>query len=85
VVFAIGSALAFPALVMLALRGTDPAERGAVMGTFGGFVDIGFGIGPASLGVVAETLGYRGLFLAAAGVAATGLMLLLTSPRLRTR
>ena len=85
VVFAIGSALAFPALVMLALRGTDPAERGAVMGTFGGFVDIGFGIGPASLGVVAETLGYRGLFLAASGVAATGLMLLLTSSRLRTR
>ncbi len=79
VVFAVGSALAFPALVMLSLRGTDPSERGAVMGTFGAFVDIGFGVGPATLGFVAHSLGYRGLFLAAAGVAAIGLILLTTA------
>lgn len=84
VVFAIGSALAFPALMMLALRGTDPAERGAVMGTFGAFVDLGFGVGPATLGVVASSLGYRGLFLGAAVVAAAGLILLLSAYRLRT-
>lgn len=76
VVFAVGSALAFPALVMLSLRGTDPSERGAVMGTFGAFVDIGFGVGPATLGFVAHSLGYRGLFFAAAGVAGMGLLLL---------
>lgn len=76
IVFAVGSALAFPALVMLSLRGTDPSERGAVMGTFGAFVDIGFGVGPATLGFVAHSLGYRGLFLAAAGVAGAGLLLL---------
>jgi MFS family permease len=75
-VFAVGSALAFPALVMLSLRGTKPSERGAVMGTFGAFVDIGFGVGPATLGFVAHSLGYRGLFLAAAGVAGVGLVLL---------
>lgn len=49
------------------------------MGTFGAFVDIGFGVGPATLGVVAHYLGYRGLFFAAAGVAAVGLVLLLSA------
>ncbi len=83
VVFAVGSALAFPALVMLSLRGTDPSERGAVMGTFGAFVDVGFGVGPATLGFVAHSLGYQGLFFAAAGVAGVGLVLLLTAYPLR--
>ena len=83
VVFAVGSALAFPALVMLSLRGTDPSERGAVMGTFGAFVDVGFGVGPATLGFVAHSLGYGGLFFAAAGVAGVGLLLLFTAYPLR--
>ena len=74
---AIGSSLAFPALMTLALRGTDPAERGAVLGTFGAFVDIAFGLGPATLGLVGDALGYRGLFMGAAVVAAAGLVLLL--------
>jgi MFS family permease len=85
VVFAVGSALAFPALVMLSLRGTDASERGAVMGTFGAFVDIGFGVGPATLGFVAHSLGYRGLFFAAAGVAAMGLLLLAMTYSTRPR
>ena len=74
---AIGSSLAFPALMTLALRGTNPAERGAVLGTFGAFVDIAFGLGPATLGLVGDALGYQGLFMGAAVVAATGLLLLL--------
>jgi MFS family permease len=74
---AIGSSLAFPALMTLALRGTNPAERGAVLGTFGAFVDIAFGLGPATLGLVGDALGYQGLFMGAAVVAAAGLMLLL--------
>jgi MFS family permease len=84
-VFAIGSALAFPALVTLALRGTDPAERGVVMGTVGAFVDLAFGVGPAALGLVSATLGYRGAFLTAALVAGAGLMLVLGAYRLRTQ
>ena len=83
-VFAIGSALAFPALVTLALRGTDPAERGVVMGTVGAFVDLAFGIGPATLGLVSAAFGYRGAFLAAAVVACAGLLLVLGAYRLRT-
>ena len=82
-VLAVGSSLAFPALMTLALRGTDPAERGTVLGTFGAFVDVAFGLGPATLGFVGDALGYRGLFLGAAGVAAAGLVLLLASYRPR--
>ena len=80
-VLAVGSSLAFPALMTLALRGTDPAERGSVLGTFGAFVDVAFGLGPATLGVLGDALGYGGLFLGAAAVTAGGLALLLTSYR----
>jgi MFS family permease len=82
-VFAVGSALAFPALMMLALRGAPASQRGAVIGTFTAFVDLGFGVGPATLGFVAEAAGYRGLFLTAAGVAAAGFLLLLGRFRVR--
>jgi MFS family permease len=82
-IFAVGSSLAFPGLMMLALRGAPASQRGAVIGTFTAFVDLGFGIGPATLGVVSEAFGYRGLFLAASAVAAAGLTLLLTRFRAR--
>jgi MFS family permease len=82
-VFAVGSALAFPALMMLALRGTPASQRGAIIGTFTAFVDLGFGIGPATLGIVSEAFGYGGLFLTAAAVAASGLALLLSRYRMR--
>jgi MFS family permease len=82
-VFAVGSALAFPALMMLALRGAPASQRGAVIGTFTAFVDLGFGVGPATLGFVAEAAGYRGLFLTAAAVAAGGFLILLGRFRVR--
>ena len=80
-VFAIGSALAFPALISLALRGTGPSDRASVMATTGGFVDLAFGVGPAFLGVVSEVGGYTGLFIAAALIAAAGLSVLLVAYR----
>ena len=76
-VFAVGSALAFPGLMVLALRGTSAGERGSVLGTFTAFVDLGFGIGPAVLGAVAETAGYGGAFGAASIAAVAGFALLL--------
>jgi MFS family permease len=82
-IFAVGSALTFPALMLLALRGTPASQRGAVIGTFTAFVDLGFGFGPATLGVVSEAFGYRGLFLTASAVALVGLALLLTRYRVR--
>jgi MFS family permease len=84
-VFAVGSALAFPGLMVLALRGTSPGERGSVLGTFTAFVDIGFGVGPATLGLVAEVGGYGGAFGAASLIALAGFVLLVSRTRVPER
>ncbi|HEX9122501.1 MAG TPA: MFS transporter, partial [Actinomycetota bacterium] len=52
-------------------------ERGAVMGTTSAFLDLGFGLGPATLGFVAAAVGRGGTFLVGAAVAAAGLLLVL--------
>jgi MFS family permease len=79
-VFAVGQALAFPALMTIAVRGATVAERGAVVGTFTAFFDLAFGLGAVTLGGVAAALGYQGTFLAAALVAVGGLAVLLRAP-----
>ena len=76
--FGVGQAFAFPALMSLALSGAPDSERGAVVGTQTAFVDIAFGLGSVSLGVVAHAVGYRGTFAVSAGVAIIGLVLLRT-------
>lgn len=78
IVFGIGVALATPGLMSLAIGTAPPSERGWVIGTFTAFIDLGFGLGPVVLGLVAARVGYRGTFLTGALVAAAGLMLLLT-------
>ena len=79
VVLAVGVALATPAIMMLALRDVPANERGSVMGTVSMSIDLAFGLGPATLGVVAAATGRGGLFLVAAGVAAVGLVLVIIS------
>jgi MFS family permease len=79
--YGVGQALAFPALMTLALRDVPAGERGAVVATFTSFVDLGFGIGPAALGFVADASGYPAVFLA--GAAAAGLGLLAFASRYR--
>jgi MFS family permease len=76
VVLAVGQALAFPALMTLAMRGVPAAERGSLVGTFTAFVEVAFGLGPVLLGFVAEGFGFRGAFLAGGVVALCGLVLL---------
>lgn len=76
VVLAVGQALAFPALMTLAMRGVPPSERGSLVGTFTAFVEVSFGLGPVLLGFVAAGFGFRGAFLAAGVVALGGLLLL---------
>src|SRR5919106_1035968 len=58
-VYAVGQALAFPALMALALRGTSPGERGAAIATFSA---MGYG-GVFLIGSVVAVLGL-GLLLA---------------------
>ena len=75
-VFAMGVAFTFPALMALAVSRVPPAERGSVVGTASAFLDLAFGIAPASLGVIADTSGYPGAFLVSAIIAAGGSLLL---------
>lgn len=77
-VFAIGQALAFPALMTLAVSGSAASERGSVVGTFTAFFDLAFGLGAFTLGIVAGLVGYRGAFFFAALVSVAGLGLLQT-------
>jgi MFS family permease len=80
-VYSIGHAMAFPALMTLALRNAPASERGAVVGTFTAFFDLAFGVGAISAGAIASLFGYRGAFAGAALIALGGLALLLTAAR----
>ncbi|HSL66541.1 MAG TPA: MFS transporter, partial [Actinomycetota bacterium] len=83
-VFALGIALFTPALMTLAVEGVPPAERGAVIGTTSAFLDLAFGLGPATLGFVAAGVGREGTFVAGAGVAVAGLAIVMASRLGRT-
>lgn len=74
-VFGLGVALFTPSLFALAAGAVPANERGAVMGTTSAFLDIGLGMGSASLGFVAAAAGRGATFLAGAAVAAGGLAL----------
>jgi MFS family permease len=75
IVLGIGVALFTPALFSLAVEGVPANERGSVMGTVSAFIDVGFGLGPATLGFVAAAVGRGGTFLAGSAVVAAGLAL----------
>jgi len=81
-VFSIGQALAFPALMSLALQRAPARERGAVAGTVTAFVDLAIASGAVVLGGVADLGGYAWVFLTSAAVAGAGLVLV---ERLRER
>ena len=81
VVFATGQALAFPALLTLAVAGTPVSERSSVVGTFTACADVGFAVGALALGGVAAFAGYEGVFLAGALASIAGAFLLARVPR----
>ena len=72
-ILGVGIALFTPALFALAVEGIAANERGAVMGTTSAFLDVGFGLGPATLGFVAAAFGRSGTFVAGSIVAVAGL------------
>ncbi|MGH2573814.1 MAG: MFS transporter [Actinomycetota bacterium] len=78
-VFGLGIALFTPALMTLAVDGVPPTERGAVIGTTSAFLDLAFGLGPATLGFVAAGVGREGTFVTGAGVALAGLAIVVGS------
>lgn len=80
VVFAVGTALAFPSLMMLAVGAAPASERGSVVGTFGAFADVGFALGAVTLGAVASVTGYEGVFVTGAAVSLVSVLLLARVP-----
>jgi MFS family permease len=85
-IFAVGTALAFPALMTLAVDRAEPSERSSVIGTFSAAVDVGFALGALSLGGVAAVAGYEGVFVAGALSSLVGALVLVRLPtQLRVR
>ena len=71
-IFASGVAFVFPALLAVAVARVDETERGSVVGTTSAFLDLSFGLAPASLGLVAAAAGYPAAFLVGAAVSLLG-------------
>lgn len=80
-IFAAGVAFVFPALIALAVARVDETERGSVVGTSSAFLDLSFGIAPASLGFIAAATGYGGAFLVGAAVALAGALVIASRRR----
>ncbi len=76
VVLAFGQALAFPALMTLAVNGAPASERSSVVGTFTAFTELGFAVGALSLGAIATAVGYDGMFIVCAVGPLLGALLL---------
>jgi predicted MFS family arabinose efflux permease len=72
--FAVGQGLGFPALMTVVVNSALPAERGAAVGTFMAFFDLAFALGPITLGWVAHSAGYGGVFVASAAITLLGLV-----------
>lgn len=83
VVFAAGTALAFPSLMTLAVDAAPESERSSVVGSFGAFADVGFALGAVSLGAVASVSGYQGAFVVGAAASLVGVLLLARLPMTR--
>ena len=66
VVLAFGHALGFPSLMTLAVNAAPAGERSSVVGTFTAFTELGFLIGSLSLGAIASSVGYDGVFVVCA-------------------
>lgn len=79
--FAVGQGLGFPALMTLVVNSAKPAERGAAVGTFMAFFDLAFAVGPITLGWVAHSAGYGGVFGASAAITLLGLVPLVAALR----
>jgi MFS family permease len=66
IVLAFGHALGFPSLMTLAVNAAPAGERSSVVGTFTAFTELGFLVGSLSLGAIASTVGYDGVFVVCA-------------------
>jgi MFS family permease len=64
-----GFTLLYPSLALLVINRSDPAERGAALGAYTSFWDLGLGAAGLITGAIATGLGYPAVFAVAAGAA----------------
>ena len=76
VFFAIGQAFLYPAMLLLALQGTDDSERGSAVGTISSCFDLSQGLGSLVVGGVAALTSYRGTFATGAVCSVLAVVLL---------
>jgi MFS family permease len=76
VIFALGIALHFPALMRLVVDAAPDQERSHAVATFSLFFDIAQGFGAAALGVLVALSGERAAFAASALLAALAIVIL---------
>lgn len=76
ILLGLGVSLLTPSVFALAAAAAPPGERGQVMATTSAFIDIAFGLGPMSMGVLAAMLGRPAVFAAGALMALGGLVLM---------
>ncbi len=71
-VMAVGVSFCTPAFFSAIFATAGPSERGAAAGTASIFLDLGIGLGPIMLGVIADAAGIPWAFALASGVALLG-------------
>jgi predicted MFS family arabinose efflux permease len=80
VIVGVGFSMLFPSLALMVVGEVADERRGAAMGAFTAFFDIGVGLGGPICGVTASVAGYPAVFVLSA-VAALGTAILAAAPR----
>lgn len=84
ILYMLGNAIGSSAALALALERANPQRRGKAMATFSVAYPLSYGIGSLVTGSAVEILGYIGMFVFVAAVAALGLVFaLLNAAKLR--
>jgi MFS family permease len=69
-----GFSLLFPSLALVAMQTIPEQRRGAALGIFTAFFDLGFGLGAPMAGAVAALAGYPAAFWMSSAAAAAGVL-----------
>jgi MFS family permease len=73
-----GFSLSFPALALTVVERVSDARRGAAMGAFTAFFDLGVGLGAPLAGAVSAVAGYPAAFAGASAAAVVGALVIVT-------